>query len=285
MKSFILRTVIFCLGLMILYSLIYYSRDRYLNSAFNKKDVIFIWGDSQCYRGIDIREMSTRLNKTVFSSAHSGAGVYDFLLFTQQVPENSEVIVTISKLVQIRRKEKDFNRSGLSFYALKKLSENDYTANEIISILSDNIKPKKNINQKIDLFPYRDSMIIALPISHFKSYYADIPNFIDDKQNLYLEGIANLIGKNCKISFLEFPYHPILENIERQSPIQHRTEKLKQQVASLFVRFEIDSIELNRDQNIFNDLSHLNCLGACDLSKKLGTKMKNNERTTLYIAH
>ena len=285
MKRFIKKTIFFSIGILIFTVILFYFLQIYYNHPFSDKNAIFIWGDSQAYQGIDIRELSNITNKNVYSSAHHGAGLYDFLLFTEQVATNSEVIVSISKLAQIRRKQNDFNCSGLSLWALKKLYENNYSLEEIISIFKINLKPTRNIFKKTSLYAHKDSVEIGQNLAHFKSYFQNIPVFLNDKQSLYLIGIENLINKNCIISFLEFPFHQDLENIEKYSPAQQKIEMLKNNILLLFDGCQIDSIEINKEKNIFKDLSHLNCIGAKDLSEKLGVKMVTQENTTLYIAN
>ena len=284
MKKFIQKTIFFSIGILIFTIVLFYSLQIYYNHPFSDKNAIFIWGDSQAYQGIDIEELSNITKKNVYSSAFHGAGVYDFLLFTERVSTNSVVIVSISKLVQIRRKEKDFNRSGLSFWALKQLYDNNYSIEEIIAIFKLNLKPKRNIFKTTNLYTYKDSMQIGQELSHFRSYYKTIPDFLHEKQNLYLLAIQNLINKNCKISFLEFPVYSDLKDLEKESPANQKIEELKNNMLLLFDDCQIDSIEINKDINIFEDLSHLNCVGAKDLSEKLGIKMGKQENTTLYIA-
>ena len=285
MKKFIKKTIFFSIGTLIFTVVLFYSLQIYYNHPFSDKNAIFIWGDSQACQGIDLRELSNITKKNVYSSAHHGAGLYDFLLFTEQVETNSEVIVSISKLAQIRRKENDFNRSGLSLWALKKLYENNYSLEEITSIFMINLKPIRNVFKKTSLYAHKDSMEIGQDLAYFKSNFQNIPVFLNDKQSLYLIGVENLINKNCKISFLEFPFHQDLENIQKYSPAQQKIEMLKNNILLLFDGYQIDSIAINKDKNIFKDLSHLNCLGAKDFSEKLGVKMEKNENTTLYIAY
>lgn len=282
MKRFIKKTLFFPIGLILLYAIIYFSYNAYLNNKFNDQNALFVWGDSQAYYGIDVKELSNTLEKKVYTSAIPGAGIYDFLLFTEQVPENSEVMVSVSKLVQIRRKENDFNRTGLSFWALKEMYKEDYSINEIFSIFKLNIKPKRNISEVSKLFAYSDSMEIGLPISHFEDYYREVPTFLEQKQELYLTGIKNLIKKNCKVSFLELPYHSKLVNIESKSLIKKETDEFKYKIGSLFSNFKMDTISLNHKKNVFKDLSHLNSVGAKDLSSKLATQMLVDEGTIMY---
>jgi len=273
----------FSITILISYVALFYSAQSYYNYLFFDNNAIFIWGDSQAYQAIDIEELSNITKKNVYSSAHHGAGLYDFLLFTQQVAKNSEVIVSISKLAQVRRKEKDFNRSGLSFWALSKLYENNYSLEEIISILKMNLKPKRNIYKETSLYTYKDSIEIWHDLAHFKSYYKKIPDFLTEKQNLYIIGVENLINKNCDISLIEIPSHQELEDIEKGSPSQEKIEDFKNNILLLFDVCQIDSIDINRDKNIFKDFSHLNCVGAKDLSQKLGIKMEKQDNATLYI--
>ena len=80
MKKFISQVLLFKIGLLFVFFLTYFSLDFYLNQSFEKKDAIFLWGDSQTSFGIDLNELSNTLEKKVYSSAFPGAGVYDFLL-------------------------------------------------------------------------------------------------------------------------------------------------------------------------------------------------------------
>jgi hypothetical protein len=65
---------------------------------------------------------------------------------------------------------------------------------------------------------------------------------------------------------------------------KEKTDGLIYEIGDLFNNYEIDTIKLNKDKNIFRDLSHLNCRGAKDLSKKLGEKLLTCEHTTIYVA-
>ena len=236
------------------------------------------------YQGVDIADLSGLLGRPVYSGAHHGAGVYDFLMFTERVPRNSEVIMSISKFAQIREKRYDYNRSGLSFWALRELYNNNYSASEITTLVANNLRPRNHVVSDIVLYEDSDSMEIAKgSIERIKSYYKDAPTYLTDKQRLYIVGIKNLVSKNCKISFVEFPCHPMVDDIENQSPIIEKTEHFKHDVISLFKEVQVDTLVLSKEKNIYQDLSHLNSRGAKDLSEKLGERMKKSERTTLYI--
>ena len=283
MKKFVKKSLLFLMGLGILNVFIYLSVYLYRNQLFFESGAIFVWGDSQMYEGIDLAELSTTLDNKVYSSANYGAGVYDFLCFTEQVPKNSEVIMSVSKLVQVRRKKYDYHRTGLSPKGLFILWQNNYSNRELLAIIRKNLKPSTYIRTKTKLTPYQDTIKPKIPLAHFQNYYQQIPSFLADKQNIYLAGIKNLINKNCTITFLEFPYHPQLAKVERQSPVLPRTENFKERIASLFTEFKTDTIFLKINKNIFKDFSHLNQVGANILSKEMGEKMKEKKKTTLYI--
>lgn len=255
------------------------------NNISNADKPIFIWGDSQTYQGLNLKILQTELNRNIYSAAIHGAGIYDFLIFTEKVPDSSEVIIAISKLVQLRRKERDRNKSGLSLFALKALSINNYSNNEILSIIKRNIKPPKLFSSKSSLYKYSDSITMYPPVSSLEMVYKEIPIYLSDKQELYIKGITNLKYKGCKITFIEFPYHQKLINIEKKSVVFYETESFKGRISRIFNDFEIDSIYIEKDGQIMHDLTHLNELGASILSSKLSLKLKTNERTTLYIAH
>ncbi len=283
MRKFIKKSLLFFVGLGILNVLVYFSVYLYHNYLFFESDAIFIWGDSQMYEGIDLAELSATLDKKVYSSARYGSGVYDFLCFTEHVSKKSEVIISVGKLVQIRRKKYDYHRTGLSPKGLFTLWQNNYSNRELFTIIKKNLKPSSYIRAKIKLAPHQDIIKADLPLEHFQNYYQQIPSFLKDKQNIYLAGIKNLIEKKCTIIFLEFPYHPQLAEIESESPVLPETEDFKERIASLFAEFKTDTIFIETNKNIFKDFSHLNQAGANFLSKKIGEKMKGEKVTTLYI--
>ena len=108
MKTLFKKLVVFLLLLGSGYVLVYTVLDRYYNpSRDDIEDVIYMWGDSQLYQGIDLSLFAKQTGKTIYSAAKHGAGVYDFLVFAQRVPKHAHVIISVSKLVQVRRKEMD----------------------------------------------------------------------------------------------------------------------------------------------------------------------------------
>ena len=285
MNLFLKRIFLFTVSAIALYLSIYFLLDKYHNGISILKNDLFIWGDSQAVHGIDLDILSKKTKLQVCLSAHNGSGVYDFLVFCEQVPTESMVLVSLSKLVQVRRKENDYNRSGISFFALKNLSISNYSIKEIKEILFKNNIPRDNFIYKTELAQPRDSILFNPPISRFRDYYRTIPDFLRDKQDLILIGINKLIKKECNIVFIEFPFHDFVSEIENKSDIKAKTDYFKHEVLSLFKESSIDTITLDKKVNIFYDLTHLNSIGARDLTIKLAEKINNFQKAILLIVN
>lgn len=284
MKKFIINNIKISIGFVLFLLFIYKLTNLCFNYYFFNKNAVFIWGDSQACQGINVPKLSNLIEKPVYSSAHHGAGVYDLLVFSEEVPKNSNVLISISKLVQIRSKNRDYNRSGLSYSSLKSLYENNYSFDEISQIIKNNLKPRINIVKKIKLYPNKDSIDVSKLTSKIEEYYKNTPTYLTDKQNLYLIGIQNLIAKNCNINFIEFPFHPKLADLENTYEIKNQLEDFKIDLKKLFNECSIDSIKLDTNKNIFNDATHLNDRGANAITFKLAEKLNlKNKKTRIIV--
>ncbi|AYQ31341.1 hypothetical protein DTQ70_03745 [Runella sp. SP2] len=62
MRIFFRKILLFNIGLALIYTILFLSYNAYLNNSFKKKG-IFIWGDSQAYQGIDLKELSNTIGK------------------------------------------------------------------------------------------------------------------------------------------------------------------------------------------------------------------------------
>lgn len=285
MYRFIKYIIVFLNISLIGYVVSYYLVDIILNT-YNNDDKIFIWGDSQTCQGININELRNLTNKTILSAARHGAGVYDFLVFTEKVPNKSNVIVAISEPVQLRKKNTDRNDSGVTIKSLKLLYHNDYTLTEIINIIKNNRMPSNLFTSESKLYPYADSVkITESSLSFFHNFYKTIPSYLKDKQKLYTLGIENLIMKNCKIVFIKFPYHSILSEIESKSDLKDNSENFINRLMKLFGESYIDSISLTGPKELMHDLTHLNEYGATKLTDSLSRKiiLNKNLPTTFFI--
>ena len=233
------------------------------------KNAIYIWGDSQAYQGIDLILLNRKTNRICYSMATHGAGVYDFLIFTEKVPENSQVIMSLSKSAQIREKSTDYNRTGLSISSLYTLYKNNYSCNELYTIFNNNKLNNFTFCNNSELYPYNDTIVYREPLSTFIKGYKKVPIYLLDKQNIYMEGIKKLIAKKCKIIFVDFPFHSILKKIEDKSPIKIKTQNFNKKIFKLFNKVIIDTIQMSNHKQKMHDLTHLNALGAKEVSRIL----------------
>ena len=85
------------------------------------RNTTYFWGDSQTVQGIDLNVFSINRNVVVKTTAAHGAGVYDFLVFANNVPNNTNCVVGFSQCCLLRSKAHDNNRSGIDVKMLKEL--------------------------------------------------------------------------------------------------------------------------------------------------------------------
>jgi hypothetical protein len=284
MKIFITKTFILALILIPIVVGWHYALDNYYNLK-SSENSLFIWGDSQAYHGINLDVLSKASGKKVFTAARNGAGIYDFLVFSEKVPNNSNVIITLSKPVQIRRKERDRNISGISISSLYHLLNNSYSLGSLCWIISKNTRPTRLFLTKTNLFKYDETTSIRKPSSSFKNLYNEIPNYLKDKQNLFLIGLKRIVDKKCKIRLIELPYHKFVHPIENKSPIKQKTISFSNAARQLVKCQNVDTLKLDRSRQVMHDLTHLNEVGADQVSRYIGRDIKMNERTTMYIVH
>jgi len=279
MRKFLIRLTYFTICLIAVFFITYMAVDYVWNSKTPEK-TIFIWGDSQAYQGLNLVLMRKLTGKRVLSAARHGAGIYDFLVFTEKVPRNASVVIALSRPVQLRRKEKDRNWSGISPTALFALYQNNYSLYDIGRIVKKNIKPAKLYVSQTPLYPYYNRTIIKEPLSLFEKIYSKIPAYLEDKQALYKYGIQTLKNKNCNITFIEFPYHPIVEAIAERSDIRKLLDIFRDNIITLSQDPQINIIYI--DTAMMYDLSHLNIYGATMVTKAIAQQIKYPQGTTLH---
>jgi hypothetical protein len=265
MKAFVNNCIIFCLLLLGIYVVVYWL--YYRITLPENKNVVYIWGDSQMSQDLDLKYLNTGSHYQYRSAAQHGAGIYDFLVFTGSVPDYSNVLIQISYPVLLRRKEVDRNISALDFNSLNELSINHYSPQEIYTIIRKNILPTRLFVDCNYLFPNADTMTYNEPMSIFTYIYSKKPVYFDDKKNLYLYGIKNLIRKRCKITGIIFPYYPTLKKIHANAPYSRELAAFDKLISDCFTRNA--TIDIRSDSNLFYDLTHFNLRGAEYLSKAI----------------
>lgn len=233
-------------------------------TSYNKDNAIFIWGDSQTYQGIDLNELQKQTGHDIYTSALHGAGVYDFLVFSELIPDSSTCIVGYSQCCLLRRKESDYNMSGVNYNAIKKVYKNRYSLSEVITIIRKNKFLQKDIfKTQSTLYPYCDTIITPEPIEGFRKMYVSEPVFYNDKYNIYKKGIKKLIDKECKIIIIAFPYYNEVANFYKSSGYRQHIDKDIYLLATEYSNNKIDTLYINdSDTLLMHDLTHFNEIGA-----------------------
>ncbi len=285
MKLFLRKILNFSLFSIISYSVFYFIIFQ-INTSTKSINSIYFFGDSQIVQGINLPLITKITNTNSYSAAVHGAGVYDFYTFIDQVPDSSKIVLSISKLALIRPDINEANKAPLSFKALKALYSQGYNTT-LKKIAREKIKPPLSSYFKINfnLYPNNESIVVTNPLSDYKERYLASESFLRKKQKLYLNGINKLITKNCKIVFVEFPFHKILNDYEHNFTVRHELSNFKIKISELFPKLKIDSIKLPNKKNYMYDYTHLNEYGANSLTKILGGKLNKNYSEKIYVFH
>lgn len=261
MNLFINRIIFFTLFLTVFIITLYNSINILLNST-TKNNTTYIWGDSQTYYGINVYLLNKGKQKTL-TAARPGSGGYDFLVFTEVIPEKALAIVGVSKLFFLRAKNRDRNDSGFSFRSLKIMNDNGYSNNELISIIKKNIIPKNNFSRYSKLFSTSDSLnLTSLNLSKFKDLFQINFEFVKSKEKIFIKGIENLVKKQCKIIFIEFPLEMSLHDLEKNSEYKEVYNNFKIKLLYQLNINEVDTINFDNSTRRMHDYTHLNELGA-----------------------
>jgi hypothetical protein len=239
------------------------------------------------FQGVDLRELKDKTHTNIYSAAKHGAGIYDFLFFTEKVPANSKIIISISEHSQIRPSKNEANTSPIHLKSVIELYNFNYSIDGFKNILSRGKKFPLSYYFKTShkLYPIENSINYHTPLSSFFDRYSTITKErLLDKQGMYLKGIEKLISKNCKITFIEFPYQKALQNIEERNRFNKYFNLFKDNIFEKFSNFEMDTLKLESKKNIMYDYTHLNELGARILTKKLINKsLENKSQKVMYL--
>lgn len=276
LRRFLSKIILFLIGLIIILFLLNYSINKFLNTTKSTSGVLYIWGDSQAYQGLNLTILRQGLNKIVKTSAEHGAGIYNFIVFANQVPPNSNVIIAYPRLSFIRRKSVDNNKSILSISALKLLYQHNYSLKEVKNITLMNLRPRPFYSEKTMLYPQKDTLNVSPPVKRYVKRFQKVPNYFYKKQALFNEGIKILIKKNCKITFIDFPFHQRLQHAEKMTEFSRANEKFTMKTISKY-SIDLDTLYLPIKDHLMYDLTHLNETGANILANDLIKMMKNDK--------
>ncbi len=287
MKKFLKKLFFFVIGINLLIALSISHYSPKINFLKNNDNPLFVWGDSQTYQGLDLKALSRNTGRLVLSSAQHGSGVYDFIIFTEMVPESSDVLIAISEPVQFRSKKLDLNRSGFSYSALKLLFKNNYSLQELITIIRKNffkipnhIFLKCNVNYDNNDVANIDNELFTKIVNIYDNKFKP---YTYDKQNLYIEGINILKDKNCTINLIKFPFHKLLHDKIKDLPNSDKTDLFFRKIINITDCFAKDTLYLNNSKNSFFDLTHLNAYGANNVANFIGKRLKVGEPKAFII--
>lgn len=281
MKNFLFKLLVSTFG-FIVFAILVYSTVNFLLNSKSKENSLFIWGDSQTFQGIDLNILHEKTNLTIYSAATHGAGVYDFLVFTNSVPDSSDVLISISTSALMRKKTRDYNMSGLSLHALLLLLKHNYSFSEIFEITTKNLRPKKLFKNEFNLYKQNDTLNKTIPLSTFENNFKNKPPYLNSKETLFKEGIKQLKLKGCNINFLKLPYHETLTKVVDSSVVKDNINDFFIDIKSHFFSHEKnDTIILIDDKGIMYDYTHLNETGAKKLSTLLSKMI--NKKNKMHI--
>lgn len=265
MRKFIRRLTIFLfIAVIPVIAIVAILLFREPNLSLNRNATYF-WGDSQTVQGVDLDIFSKQQNTTVKTTATHGAGVYDFLVFANSVPDSTNCIVGFSQCCLLRKKTSDSNRSGIDIKMLFELWKQNYSIKEIVEIVKNNRTTfvVNAYNRSHSQYNYCDTIIHAEPLSGFVNLYSKEPSYFLDKVALYKTGIDILMSKHCNVTFVEFPYYSELFEVSSASPYKNVIDSVKQNICDDYSNGRFDTIYINdSDSLLMHDLTHLNGVGS-----------------------
>ena len=80
--------------------------------------------------------------------------------------------------------------------------------------------------------------------------------------------------KNCNINLIEFPFHQILHDRIKDSPINVKTDLFSKKIINIANCVSKDTLYLDNSKNPFFDLTHLNEYGASNVSNFIGDRLE-----------
>lgn len=265
MKKFIKQLTIFLFftitPAIVIVTILYYGEPKF---SFDR-NATYLWGDSQTVRGVNPDMFSRIQNVTVKTTAVHGAGVYDFLVFANNVPDSTNCVIGFSQCCLLRKKTSDNNRSGTDVRMLVELWKHNYSVKEIIEIVKNNrLESVKNtFNRSHPQYEYCDTIIHAEPLSGFARLYDKEPSFFGDKVELYKTGLDILMSKHCNVTFVEFPYYSELFEVSSASSYKNVIDRVRQKICDKYSNGIFDTVCINdSDSLLMHDLTHLNEVGS-----------------------
>jgi hypothetical protein len=274
-----LELILKCICLFILSISIYFAalsvnnRLLFIRQTNLDPNGVYIWGDSRVYRGIDVVLLKQATNRNVFNYSKHGSGPYDFLVFTYNVPRNSNIILGLSEAMFLRDSTMDLDTNGLVISELLKLFRNGYDAKSIIRIIKRNLKSSNNYVKIPEPYPF-DTKIKSDEWDLFMSIYnsRDRLDLLDRKIKLFKEGLMTLKNKNCNVKLVVMPISEKLK-IEFKKSVYSSEISRNYKVITENGFNVYSSVNLSANKNIMYDHSHLNIVGRKLMTDYVVNKM------------
>jgi len=188
--------------------ILFYMHSRILFYMQTNMDTsgIYVWGDSRAYAGIDIDLLRKEVKKKIFNYSQCGTGPYDFLVFSNDVPRNSTIILGLSEAMYLRGILKDRSCGGLVPGELFKLKQCGYDYKSVYRIYRRNLNFKNNYS--LNGVPYAFYSTIR-PIEWDKLrtdfYSEDRISIFKIKEKIFYNGMIKLKEKNCNVHIFVMP--------------------------------------------------------------------------------
>lgn len=280
MLKFIKKSILFTiiLLLIILSFLISYQIKNDKINGKTSSNSIFIWGDSQAKAGFDLELLKNKTMNNIYSASAGGAGAFDFLVFVENVPDNSIVIISISQLSLLR--ERDKSNTGIPVYSIPYLTMINYPS--LLYSIRRNVKPKNIYHNNVQLYPFRDTLTLHEPLEKFKEIYLNDSKKSNIKEKAYLYGIEKLVNRNCKILCVKFPIHSNLYDIIPPKLKEDNSEFDSEILIKIGNEVELNFDFTSQNRNMY-DLTHLNEKGARDFTEYLCQFLSLNSDKNVFI--
>ncbi|MBQ4507863.1 MAG: hypothetical protein II970_03095 [Paludibacteraceae bacterium] len=276
MKRFLSKTIfLILLAVMVLVS--YYLLRLWLLKPLNP-DAVYVWGDSQTYQGIQIDLLSKNISCPICSAAEHGNGVYDFLVFTENIPDSSICLIGFSEACLLRKISSDNNHSGVNIPSMVALYESGYPLSEIVNIFTLNRGiPKRQFSESHYMYSYSDTISLPESVEDWCNMFETEDIYHYYKQRAYLSGIEKLHQKGCELIVISFPIYYVVEECASNSLNRIKTNALKEKILELY-DMEEKNFYLDSDSLLMHDLSHLNEIGARKATQMIVDSIQFGER-------
>ena len=270
----------FCL-LMSIYAVLHNST---LKANTYTENVVFVWGDSQMYQGLNDSLLGKELGKQILSSAIHGSGIYDFLVSEKSIPKKATCILAFPECALLRNPLLDYNRTGFELGCLIRLFGSGCPIQECLKIEKLN---RGNINYNVfgtdhSMYPYSNIIVCQEQLSSFCGMFSEEKDYFDWKAKSYEMGIQNLYDKHNQIILVQFPFEQQVENCARNSINRYLTDSLKFEIIDRFA-MKYDTIVLHSDSLLMHDLSHMNEVGARLFTFKIAEILSSDTMNNYFM--